>query len=173
MLYRYRSHSNRTMVRSTGNKGASKGSRQGTKGKGSRTPAQQSQFGGKNPRQEPPRRPEGRRKTKPGMAALREIRKLQKSTDLLLRRLPFQRLVREIAIEVGRVSRVDKSFRADEIRFQATAISVLQEAAEAHLVGMFEKSMYCTLHAKRVTLQSKDIQLWKRLDHYYEMHVFS
>ena len=161
------------MARLYGNKGASKGGRKPGRGKTSRTPAQQEGHGGKAPRHPPPPRPEGRRRTKPGMAALREIRKLQKSTNLLLRNLPFQRLVREIAIEVGRVSRVDKSFHIDEIRFQATAISVLQEAAEAHLVGMFEKSMYCTLHAKRVTLQVKDIQLWKRLDHYYEMHVFS
>ena len=64
---------------------------------------------------------------RPGTVALREIRRFQKSTDLLIRRLPFQRLVREIAQE----------FKAD-LRFQSSAVQAIQEAAEAYLVGLFE-----------------------------------
>uniref|UniRef100_A0A6N2KAY2 Core Histone H2A/H2B/H3 domain-containing protein n=1 Tax=Salix viminalis TaxID=40686 RepID=A0A6N2KAY2_SALVM len=62
-----------------------------------------------------------------GTVALREIRKYQKSTELLIRRLPFQRLVREIA----------QDFKTD-LRFQSSAVAALQEAAEAYLVGLFE-----------------------------------
>ena len=64
---------------------------------------------------------------RPGTVALREIRRFQKSTDLLIRRLPFQRLVREIAQE----------FKSD-LRFQTSAVQAIQEAAEAYLVGLFE-----------------------------------
>ena len=64
---------------------------------------------------------------RPGTVALREIRRYQKSTELLIRKLPFQRLVRELAQE----------FKTD-LRFQSTAILALQEAAEAYLVGLFE-----------------------------------
>ena len=63
---------------------------------------------------------------RPGTVALREIRRFQKSTDLLIRRLPFQRLVREIAQE----------FKSD-LRFQTSAVQAIQEAAEACLVGLF------------------------------------
>jgi histone H3 len=83
---------------------------------------------------------------------LREIRKYQKSTDLLLRKLPFQRLVREIARE----------YKA-ELRFQSSAILALQEAAEAYLVGLFEDTNLCAIHAKRVTIMTKDIQLARRI----------
>lgn len=69
--------------------------------------------------------------------ALREIRKYQKSTDLLLRKLPFQRLVREIA----------QDFKSD-LRFQSTAILALQEASEAYLVSLFEDTNLCAIHAK-------------------------
>jgi histone H3 len=89
---------------------------------------------------------------RPGTVALREIRKYQKSTDLLLRKLPFQRLVREIARE----------YKA-ELRFQSSAILALQEAAEAYLVGLFEDTNLCAIHAKRVTIMTKDIQLARRI----------
>ena len=89
---------------------------------------------------------------RPGTVALREIRKYQKSTDLLLRKLPFQRLVREIAHE----------FKA-ELRFQSSAVLALQEAAEAYLVGLFEDTNLCAIHARRVTIMSKDIQLARRI----------
>jgi histone H3 len=89
---------------------------------------------------------------RPGTRALKEIRKYQKSYDLLIRKLPFQRLVREIAQE----------FRCD-YRFQSTAILALQEAAEAYLVSLFEDSNLCAIHAKRVTIMPRDILLARRL----------
>jgi len=89
---------------------------------------------------------------KPGTVALREIRRYQKSTEVLIRRLPFQRLVREIAQNV----------RTD-LRFQATALMALQEAAEAHLVGLFESTNLCAIHASRQTIMPKDMQLARRI----------
>ncbi|EMS58979.1 Histone H3.3 [Triticum urartu] len=89
---------------------------------------------------------------RPGTVALREIRKYQKSTDLLIRKLPFQRLVREIA----------QDFKTD-LRFQSHAVLALQEAAEASLVGLFEDTNLCAIHAKRVTIMPKDIQLARRI----------
>eukprot|EP00980_Cylindrotheca_fusiformis_P013778 scaffold3556_cov190-Cylindrotheca_fusiformis.AAC.13 len=89
---------------------------------------------------------------RPGTVALREIRKYQKSTDLLIRKAPFQRLVREVA----------QDFKSD-LRFQSTAVLALQEAAEAYLVGLFEDTNLCAIHAKRVTIMPKDIQLARRI----------
>lgn len=89
---------------------------------------------------------------RPGTVALREIRKYQKSTELLVRKLPFQRLVREIA----------DSFKTD-LRFQSSAVLALQEAAEAYLVGLFEDTNIIALHAKRVTIIPRDIQLARRI----------
>ena len=89
---------------------------------------------------------------RPGTVALREIRRYQKSTELLIRKLPFQRLVREIA----------QDFKTD-LRFQSSAIGALQEASEAYLVGLFEDTNLAAIHAKRVTIQPKDIQLATRL----------
>lgn len=89
---------------------------------------------------------------RPGTVALREIRRYQKSTELLIRKLPFQRLVREIAQET----------KAD-LRFQSTAIAALQEAAEAYLVSLFEDVNLCAIHAKRVTIMVRDIQLARRI----------
>jgi histone H3 len=111
--------------------GSRKGSRKGSKGDGSV--------------QKPHR-------YRPGTRALMDIRKYQKSTDLLIRKLPFQRLVREIA----------QGFKAD-LRFQTTAILALQEAAEAYLVSVFEDTNLCAIHAKRVTIMPKDIQLSLRI----------
>ena len=79
-------------------------------------------------------------------------RKYQKSTELLIRKLPFQRLVREIA----------QDFKTD-LRFQSHAILALQEASEAYLVGLFEDTNLCAIHAKRVTIMPKDIQLARRI----------
>lgn len=89
---------------------------------------------------------------RPGTVALREIRRYQKSTELLIRKLPFQRLVREIA----------QDFNTD-LRFQGSAVLALQEAAEAYLVGLFEDGNLCAIHAKRVTIMPKDIQLARRI----------
>jgi histone H3/H4 len=89
---------------------------------------------------------------RPGTVALREIRRYQKSTELLIRKLPFQRLVREIA----------QDFKTD-LRFQGSAVLALQESAEAYLVGLFEDTNLCCIHAKRVTIMPKDIQLARRI----------
>ncbi|KAI1731279.1 core histone h2A/H2B/H3/H4 domain-containing protein [Ditylenchus destructor] len=89
---------------------------------------------------------------RPGTVALREIRRYQKSTELLIRKLPFQRLVREIA----------QDFKTD-LRFQSSAVQALQEASEHYLVGLFEDSNLCAIHAKRVTIMVKDMQLARRL----------
>ena len=89
---------------------------------------------------------------RPGTVALIEIRKFQKSTDLLIRKLPFQRVVREIA----------QQFKSD-LRFQSQAVLALQEASEAYLVGLFEDTNLCAIHAKRVTIMPKDMQLARRI----------
>ena len=89
---------------------------------------------------------------RPGTVALREIRKYQKSTDLLIKKLPFQKIVREIATE----------FKSD-LHFQSQAILAIQEATEAYLVGLFEDTNLCAIHAKRVTIMPKDMQLARRI----------
>jgi len=89
---------------------------------------------------------------RPGTVALREIRKYQKTTELLFRKLPFQRLVRQIA----------QDFKTD-LMFQSQAILALQEASEAYLVGLFEDTNVCAMHAGRVTILPKDIQLARRI----------
>ena len=94
----------------------------------------------------------------PGTVALKEIRRYQKSTDLLIRKLPFQRLVREIASD----SEVILS-PCGKVRFQSAAVMALQEAAEAYLVGLFEDTNLCAIHAKRVTIMPNDIQLARRI----------
>ena len=90
---------------------------------------------------------------RPGTVALKQIRQYQKSTELLIRKLPFQRLVREIASDSG----VIKSPLCGKVRFQSAAIMALQEATEAYLVGLFEDSNLCAIHARRVTIMPKDI----------------
>ena len=96
---------------------------------------------------------------RPGTVALKQIRQYQKSTELLIRKLPFQRLVREIASD----SEVIKSPLCGKVRFQSAAIMALQEATEAYLVGLFEDSNLCAIHARRVTIMPKDIQLARRI----------
>lgn len=102
-----------------------------------------------NPANAPIKRPH---RYRPGTVALREIRKYQKGTDLLIRKMPFQRLVREIA----------QDFRND-LRFQSSAVQALQEAAEAYLVGLFEDTNLCAIHARRVTIMPRDMQLARRI----------
>ena len=89
---------------------------------------------------------------RPGTVALREIRRYQKSTELLLRKLPFQRLIREVA----------QDFKTD-LRFQSPAIMALQEACEAYLTALFEDANLCAIHAKRVTIFPKDMQMARRI----------
>lgn len=93
-----------------------------------------------------------KKRYRPGTRALREIRKFQKSTDLLIPKLPFQRLVREIAL----------NFKS-ELRFQSTAVLALHEASEAYLVSLFEDTNLCAIHAKRVTIMPKDVRLARRI----------
>ena len=89
---------------------------------------------------------------RPGTVALREIRRYQKSAELLIRKSPFQRLVREIA----------QIYRSD-LRFQISTLMALQEASEAYLVGIFEETNMCAIHGKRVTIMPKDIILAQRI----------
>ena len=89
---------------------------------------------------------------RPGTVALREIRRYQKSTDLLIQKLPLKRLVKEIS----------QDFKSD-VRFNATALLGLHESAEAYLVKLFEDTNLCAIHAKRVTIMPKDIQLARRI----------
>ncbi|GAA5905774.1 hypothetical protein JCM6882_000455 [Rhodosporidiobolus microsporus] len=98
---------------------------------------------------------------RPGTVALREIRHYQKSTDLLLRRLPFARLVREIATEFFEDEDADGG--AVGLRWQSSALLALQEATEAYLVHLFEDSNLAALHAKRVTIMQRDMQLVRRI----------
>ena len=88
----------------------------------------------------------------PSTVALREIRRYQKSTELLIRKLSFNCLVREIAQDIK-----------TELRFQREAVAALQEAAEAYLVGLFEDRNLCAIHAKHVMIMPKDIQLARHI----------
>ncbi len=89
---------------------------------------------------------------RPGTIAIREIHKYQKNTDLLIRKAPFQCLVEEIATNLK-----------SDLQMQSTALLALQEALEAFLVRLFEDSNECAIHAKRVTIMPKDIQLAQRI----------
>ena len=118
-------------------------------------------VGGKGPRKQlatkaarrsPPPHVRKAHRYRPGTVALREIRKYQKSTDLLIRKAPFQKLVREIV----------QDFRLD-LRFQSTAVLALQEASEAYLIGLLEDTNLCAIHAKRVTIMPRDVLLARRI----------
>lgn len=95
------------------------------------------------------------RRYKPGTLALREIRQYQRTTDLLILKLPFSRLVREVALAIVPPE--------DTLRWQSQAIQALQEAAEAFLVHLFEDTNLCAIHAKRVTIMQRDMQLARRI----------
>ncbi|GJJ72757.1 histone H3 [Entomortierella parvispora] len=102
------------------------------------------------------------RRYKPGTVALREIRQYQKSTDLLIQKLPFSRVVREIAMEQVSHSAYPGTETVG-LRWQSSAIMALQEATEAYLVHLFEDANLCAIHAKRVTIMQRDIQLARRI----------
>ncbi|CAI9271841.1 unnamed protein product [Lactuca saligna] len=113
----------------------------------------------KSPRKDPGSSGTGQRQKqkphrfKPGTQALREIRRLQKTVNLLIPAAPFIRTVKEIS-----------NYIAPEVtRWQAEALQALQEAAEDYIVQLFEDSMLCSIHAKRVTLMKKDMELARRL----------
>ena len=102
-----------------------------------------------------PRAPGAKRRFRyrPGTKALREIRKYQKSTNCLIQKIPFQRVVRDAMEKHGR----------GDFRIQSIALLALQEAAESYLVGVFEDANHCAIHAKRVTVMPKDMHLALRL----------
>ena len=83
-----------------------------------------------------------------GLKALQDIKWYQSNTDQLIQKLPFQRVVRQVA----------QSIRAD-LWFQSTAIMALQDAGEVFLIGLLEEANYCAIHAKHITVMPKDIQL--------------
>jgi histone H3 len=89
---------------------------------------------------------------RPGTVALRDIRRYQRSTELLIRKLPFQRLVREIAEVIKQ-----------DLRIQSSALLALQEAAESYLTGLFGDTNLCAIHAKRVTILPRDLYLARRI----------
>ena len=89
---------------------------------------------------------------KPGTVALREIRKYQKQSSLLIPKAPFTRLVRDICGGID-----------NDLRFNAETLLALQEAAEAYLVSLLEDSSLCAIHAKRQTIVKADMVLAKRL----------
>lgn len=115
-------------------------------------PPRQKKFGGKVPRKTTSGALKKPHRFKPGTLALRDIRRYQKSTEFLIRRLPFQRLVRQIG----------QDFKTD-LRFQRAAIAALQEAAEAYLCDMFDDTNLCAIHAGRVTISPKDMHLARRI----------
>jgi histone H3 len=86
---------------------------------------------------------------RPGMVALREIQKFQKNTDLLIRKAPFQRLVRKIALKFGK----------SNLWMQIIAVSALQEATEYFMVDVFSNTNLCAMHGKGVTIMNKDMVL--------------
>ena len=87
-------------------------------------------------------------KMKRGLKALKDIKKYQSNTEMLIRRLPFQKVVKEIVQKVR-----------EDLRWQSTAVLALQEAGETFLVGLLEQSNLCMIHAKRITIMPKDVQL--------------
>ena len=93
-----------------------------------------------------------KRRWRSGTVALREIKKYQKLTKLLMQRAPFQRVVREITKPMN-----------PEARYTPDALLALQEASEAYMVSVFEDTNLCALHAKRLTIQEKDMKLAVRI----------
>ena len=89
---------------------------------------------------------------KAGTVALREVKRYQKSIDNLLPRAPFQRLVRSIVLEMDH-----------QLKFQSQALAAIQEATEAYIVALFEDTNLCAIHAKRMTVMKKDMQLARRI----------
>lgn len=89
---------------------------------------------------------------RPGTVALREIRKYQKSTELLIRKAPFQRLVRELA-----------TTQKEGLRFQSSAVLAIQEATESYVISLLSDTNLCAIHTRRVTIMPRDLTLARRL----------
>ncbi|CDW54919.1 Histone domain containing protein [Trichuris trichiura] len=100
-------------------------------------------------------KPLKQRRRRPGVLALQEIRIYQKGTELLIRRSPFQRVIRDIMQRLGRPN----------LRFQRLALEALQTGAEAYLIGLMEDTNLACIHAKCQTIMPKDIKLALRLRH--------
>lgn len=96
-----------------------------------------------------------KRRFRPGTRALMDIRKYQKSTDLLIPRSPFSRFIREIVAS-------EVQFGQD-FRFQSSALLAIQESAECYLAQLFEDCQLCAIHAKRVTVMVSDMKLARRI----------
>lgn len=133
-----------------GTKGAKAGASPSTPGR--QKLAARKTSGNATPRTAPPTE-QRRHRYRPGTRALMEIRKYQKSTDLLVRKLPFARLVREIGNNVA----------PEPFRWTAESLLALQEATEDFMVHLFEDCNLCAIHAKRVTIMPKDLQLARRI----------
>ncbi len=86
---------------------------------------------------------------RPGTVAAKKIHKFQKTTDLLIRKAPFQHLVQEVALKFGK----------SDLQMQSKAVLALQEAAEYFMVDVFSDTNLCALHGKRVTIMVKDMAL--------------
>ena len=93
---------------------------------------------------------------RPGMVALREIRRYQRYTENLIKRTPFQKLIREISQEY-RICPDGPGTPSVQVHFQSTAIAALQEAAENFIVGLFEDVNLLAIHARCVTIMPRDI----------------
>mmetsp|Transcript_19090 Transcript_19090/g.36493 ORF Transcript_19090/g.36493 Transcript_19090/m.36493 type:complete len:139 (+) Transcript_19090:342-758(+) len=98
-------------------------------------------------------KPRAKHRYRPGTVALREIRRYQRSTELLIRKLPFARLCREVS----------NALAPSAFRWTAEALLALQECVEDFMVHLFEDCNLCALHAKRVTIMVKDMQLARRI----------
>ena len=96
---------------------------------------------------------------RPGTVAMREIRRYQRTYDLLIPRLPFNKLVRDLAYEILKEEMGENA----KLQFQASALDGLQEATEHYLVKLLEDSNLNAIHANRVTVQPKDIKLARRI----------
>ena len=122
--------------------------------------AMRRRFGGKGPMGALPLQPrkgplnlaltekKKKRRYKPGTVALREIRQYQKGYDLMLPKLPFQRLVREVAQKIK-----------PDLRFQSAALVAIQEAAEMYIIRVFKETNLCAIHAGRVMITPQDMKL--------------
>ena len=96
------------------------------------------------------------RRLRPGEKALKQIREFRRTTGLLIRRFPFQRLVRSIQKDIAAPGQ-------EPFRWTAEALYVIQSVTEDYLVNLLEDSYQCTLHARRVTLMPKDLRLARRI----------
>lgn len=133
-------------IDSKAKKGAAKQSKKTGPAKGGIKPtaSQKSQKSQEGDRKKP--------RYKPGTVALREIKRYQKSTALLLPRAPFQRIVKSICMEID-----------NTLRCSSQGLLALQEATEAYMVGIFEDASLCCVHAKRMTLRKQDLELARRI----------